>query len=108
VAETDASIDAAPPPLSNADVKVIVAAHFPRLRRCYDDIVADAGIDRQGVVTIGWSIRPDGYVEHVAVVRSSLELPAVERCLVNAISQWRFPLSDLPLEVEAYPFRFAR
>ena len=72
-----------------ARVKQFVQRKQPALKFCYDHVLkTDAKVE--GRVEVAWTVEP-GRVADVYVVGNSSGSKALERCLVERISSWRFP-----------------
>ena len=60
-----------------------------------------------GVVTIGWTVRPDGRVENPQVIHNSTNDDWLGRCTRNVVNDTRFPAATNGRPTPArYPFRF--
>jgi TonB family protein len=84
-----------------------VQQRLPYLReRCYVRRLARVpGL--QGVITIAWTIRPDGRVENAEVVHNGTGDEWLARCTRNVVSDIRFPVSPQGQPTPArYPFQF--
>jgi TonB family protein len=58
-------------------------------------------------VNVRFTISPAGVVTSAETVESSLNSPAVEGCLVDAIARWRFPPPQTKGDlIVVYPFAF--
>jgi hypothetical protein len=54
-----------------------------------------------------WVVRTEGHVERLRVIRSTLESPLIEACLLREISQWRFPRPAIDGQVVRHAFYFS-
>jgi len=71
-------------------VQKIVRQHTGELRACYERELAKVkGLN--GKVTMNWFVAPDGSVTKVFVKETTMKNKAVENCMQNSISHWRFP-----------------
>jgi TonB family protein len=86
-------------------VRQKVLAHTGAARACYE-AEAKGNPDLRGTIIVAWQIDAKGVVTSSLVVRSTLDNPAVETCLLRVVASWAFPPSDAPTTVAAYPFRF--
>jgi hypothetical protein len=91
--------------LSAEQIQRVVVRHEGALRACYDtELTRDATV--RGGVTIAWTITADGAVENASVAGSTINNVRVERCVLRQVKSWRFPESEAPSAVTAYPFVF--
>jgi TonB family protein len=91
--------------LSSEYVQRVVIQHRDDVRACWVSAHADT---LTGVVTMSWTIKPDGHVEQASITRSTLQHAKVESCLVREVSSWRFPPLGSPSVKVSYPFAFQR
>jgi TonB family protein len=91
--------------LTPEQIRRVVVHHEGALRACYDtELVRDARA--RGGMTLAWTIAAEGSVTSASVVSSTMNNARVERCVVRQVKSWRFPTSDAPTHVAAYPFVF--
>jgi hypothetical protein len=86
-----ASPPAAARELTKAEVKEVVVAAMPELRRCGISLKAST-------VTASWLIEADGSVSRVSFEDKKLD-PGVRRCLHKRIAALDFPISDKRMPV---------
>lgn len=95
------------PGLSNALVMGAVQAELPTIQqRCYQRRLARfPGL--QGVITVAWTIGPDGRVQDPRVVHNGTGDEWLARCTRNVVSRMRFPQATNGQRTPArYPFQF--
>lgn len=91
--------------LSAEQIRRVVMAHTGALRACYDSELA-RNPNLRGGVTMTWNIEPGGTVTSAALGNSTISNPRVEGCVQRQVKTWKFPASDSPTNVAAYPFKF--
>ncbi len=91
--------------LSAEQIRRVVMAHAGALRACYDSELA-RNPSLRGGVTMTWNIEPGGTVTSAAVGSSTIGNQRVEGCVQRQVKTWKFPTSDSPTNVAAYPFKF--
>lgn len=91
--------------LSPEQIRRVVIAHTGAVRACYES-EAQKNPGLKGGMTLSWQIEPSGSVSSVSVASSSLGNPRVEGCVSRQVRSWRFPASDTPTTVGAFPFKF--
>jgi hypothetical protein len=91
-----------PPPRTSEEMTVSSERHdaiertFARkageLQSCWSDAY-DKTHDRklEGDVTLGMNITPSGVPADVRVLTTTIKSPAIESCVVRAVSGWQFP-----------------
>jgi TonB family protein len=90
--------------LTSDQIQNVVRAKMPQVRACYErELKRHDGL--KGKVVLGWTIRPDGSVGGVRVVRNTTRNAEMTPCMLRAVSEWRFPRAAEPFDVE-YPFVF--
>jgi hypothetical protein len=92
--------------LSPEQVRRVVMSHTGALRACYES-EAQRNPNLSGGVTVAWQIEPAGNVSSANVASTTLNNARVEGCVVRQVRTWKFPASDAPTRVDAYPFKFA-
>jgi TonB family protein len=76
--------------LDEEDIKKVIQEHLGEVRACYQQrLVAPAY--PQGRVTTRFSIGFDGHVRSSCVLETTVGDPQLDRCVVDAILNWRFP-----------------
>jgi TonB family protein len=87
-------------------IRRVILHGSPELRVCYDNQV----LSRQrseGKVVISWAIGEGGKALNTKVESSNLGSPAVEKCVRDHFSSWKFPEPPAGTVVEVkYPFNF--
>lgn len=71
-------------------VQRIIRRGLPGIKWCYQERV-QANRDLQGKVTLSFVIMPNGTVNNAAVTNSTMNDAALNRCIVDKMSRWRFP-----------------
>ena len=93
--------------LSKEVIMAAITGKMGDLRDCYAAVLP-AKPTLTGTVKMKWFIEPDGSVSKARVTANTLAEPVVERCIVNKVSQWKFPQPRGAGSVEVnYPFQFA-
>lgn len=67
-----------------------ISQNYPDLKTCYHDGLR-RNSDMRGKVTMGWAMDPQGRVSGAEVQTSQLNNKQVEKCMVERLSNWRFP-----------------
>jgi hypothetical protein len=89
--------EAEPLRLRPTDISKVVMAHYPAFRGCYD---SSASASKAGVVSIAFTVAPDGVAtkvrEGIPSLRQRAELKplkdaALTRCFFRVIAKIRFP-----------------
>jgi WD40 repeat protein/formylglycine-generating enzyme required for sulfatase activity len=91
---------------SRETLKLHIGRKAVDLRACYEE-----GRKRipglEGLVTTRFVISPTGTVVAAAVVRSTLDEPETEACILRRLRTWRFPTPDTTATTTVvYPFPF--
>lgn len=73
------------------------------LTRCHRDFFLKASASARTVLEL--TIRPDGAVEDVRVVESTLDDPKATECMVRSVSAWRTPFRPAKPTIFRYPYR---
>lgn len=87
-----------------AGIRVCIRAQEAPIRACYataldgDDTVA-------GMVRVQLVVGPNGDVDEVALVKTTVNDGELERCVLGAVGNWLFPAGTPKLRIE-YPFKF--
>lgn len=90
--------------LSQQAVERVIQRLLPSLGSCYQQI--NAGDQNGGVVTVMFTINPDGSVSDVNIVGNTTGLPALSYCVESTIKKASFPKSEGdPIRIR-YPFVF--
>ena len=92
-------------PLPRATIDRVVRRHEGDIRSCYDiGLSRIAGL--AGTLRLHFIIAASGATTGASVTDSTLEVPEIDRCLVDIVGRWRFPASDTTTAV-TYPLAFA-
>ncbi len=85
----------------------VVRAHRAEIKYCYD-VALGGRKGLEGRVEVRFSILPDGRVRWPAIKSSTLRSAAIERCILERVSTWRFQDmgSECGLSTVHYPFAF--
>jgi hypothetical protein len=86
-------------------IRRVVRSHINEVRHCYNQgLVRDPNL--QGRVSIQFRIDARGSVPASVVGTSTLDAPAVERCIASAVKRWRFPAAPgrMGSVLVTYPF----
>ncbi|MFO0632320.1 MAG: AgmX/PglI C-terminal domain-containing protein [Nannocystaceae bacterium] len=78
--------------LDGAIISRILQAHRNGIRRCYHQSLARDPSAR--VVTVEFTLDPEGTVKTVRPARRQLGDPELGDCIGKAIGRWRFPRSS--------------
>ncbi len=93
-------------PLSKIAVHQVAFIHRNEIRACYEAALQKKpGI--AGKVVAQFVVEPTGSVSHVRIAGSTLNDSAVENCVVNRVSHWRFPRPARRVSV-TYPWTLHR
>lgn len=71
----------------------VIRTYSDEIRFCYQRFL-EGGNSFQGNVASEFKIGWDGWVTEASVGKSNVPNSAVLQCMVNQISQWRFPCPD--------------
>jgi outer membrane biosynthesis protein TonB len=94
------------PAYSNEVVRRVIRRERPRLRACYDELLARSP-QLRGRGDLHFTIGPSGEVVAASFVTSALEDTVFEACVVEAIRGARFPVPPGGGQLEvAYPMVF--
>ncbi|MEM6730170.1 MAG: AgmX/PglI C-terminal domain-containing protein, partial [Myxococcota bacterium] len=88
--ETAAPVVEGPTAIPDETIRKIVRAHRLELRGCYErELRRASGLRTR--IELGWTLGADGSVHEVRVRSAAPRWPALEECLVAAVSSWKFP-----------------
>jgi len=83
-----------PAPVSAKERKAMIlqtiSDNYADLKSCYADGLRKNS-EMKGKVVMGWSMDPQGRVSGAEVQTSQLNNKQVEKCMVDRLSNWRFP-----------------
>jgi TonB family protein len=93
--------------LTSGEIASTIRAGFAPLRACYLALQkrqADAG----GKLTVRFTVKPDGAVDGIGVVDSTLPDATFQGCLHDSVASWHFPAprDGQPVRVH-YPLVFS-
>jgi hypothetical protein len=95
------------PPLTRAEIRLVVRAKLPELRACFEAGLAD-NPELGGRVLLRFTIGPDGHAGPVEIIDDQLGAPDVAGCLAELIPRWQFPRPRPgPALTITYPFVFS-
>jgi hypothetical protein len=80
-----------------------VQSQLPRIRACYERLIKHHPTAR-GRMVLQWTIRPDGAVEQVEVLRDEIGSEQFQGCASRSVAKWRFPRGVEDVSV-SYPFQ---
>ncbi len=88
-------------------IQKVVRQHTGELRACYEkELGKNKGLS--GQITASWIITAQGSVSKTKIKESTMKNKDVEKCIVNAIGYWRFPMPKGGGEVLVeFPFEFS-
>jgi TonB family protein len=89
--------------LSKDAIQRVIKNHVSEIKYCYEQDLA-VSPSLQGKVTVKIVIGKKGRVEEAEVTSTSLNRPAVEKCIENKIKKWKFPAPEGGKVVVSYPF----
>lgn len=94
IASVPESNEVIPSGVSAKDRKAMImqtiSNNYDDLKSCYHDGLRHKS-DMKGKVVMGWSMDPQGRVSGAEVQTSQLNNKQVEKCMVERLSNWRFP-----------------
>ena len=80
----------------------VVLDHNRSIQDCYKQALKKQP-DIKGKVVVRFSVTPDGVVDHVEVIRSTIDYEPMIRCIINRIRRWNdFGESDISLGTVSY------
>jgi outer membrane biosynthesis protein TonB len=94
----------APQRLSSKQVQTVVAQKSDDIRYCYDRAMRGVK-DPTSEIAVSFVILPRGNVAKIKVTSVGGPAKALEKCIVQRVKKWRFPVADAETEVEI-PFVF--
>ena len=92
---------------SKDEIRKVIRSSRSVIERCYDDVLSK-GDEATGMVKVRFRIAASGSVEQVSITKSTVNHPALERCVVDTIRALVFPkpMGSSPVIVN-YPFNFS-
>lgn len=91
--------------LGRAEILKVINANFGQVQSCYERTLI-LQPDLRGKISIEWTIGRDGRVSKVRQKFATMKSPAVSKCLLKKIRQWRFPKPRGGIVIVSYPFVF--
>jgi hypothetical protein len=90
-------------PLSRLQINDGIRGVLSRAKRCYEAALTKRK-DLAGTVELAWTITPEGRVEDVAVVDSTIDDRFVPLCIAAEVQELEFPKVRTATRVARYPF----
>jgi TonB family protein len=88
-------------------IRRIVRRHLNEVRYCYEQVLPRHP-SLSGRAVVQFTIGKDGQVIASVLQSSTLAMPNLESCVVNAVKRWPFPAPERGgLTMVSYPFQFA-
>lgn len=84
-------------------VRGVIKQHIGEVRLCYETELAK-NLELAGRVTVRFTIDSEGKVAEPKVKSSTLNSPAVEKCITDALGVWEFPKPRRGTVAVEYPF----
>lgn len=95
--------------IDSGQLESAMSARRDDFNACYKKSFGQGIPYRSGEVQTRFLIGPDGRATQAAVVRSTLEMPAVGSCILEVIRSIEFPVPQNGSSVKVeYPFRFGK
>jgi TonB family protein len=93
--------------LTSSEIASTIRAGFGPLRACYLDLQKRQA-DAAGKLTVRFTVKPDGAVDGIGVVETTLPDTTFQGCLRESVAAWRFPAprDGQPVRVH-YPLVFS-
>lgn len=96
------------------DVEFVASAHSAQVRACYERTLRGAELSPErgpgGRVELSFTLTAEGLAQGVVATENTLGSVQLAGCLVQRLSEWRFPRPQLPpgrsLPTLSYPFVF--
>jgi outer membrane biosynthesis protein TonB len=86
-------------------VAKVINSHLGEVSACYERaLLKTPGLS--GKIQLEWQITTSGTVGFAKTKTSSLQSPAVEACILQAIKSWKFPAAQGAGVLITYPFMF--
>lgn len=84
-------------------VRGVIKQHIGEVRLCYETELAK-NLELAGQVTVSFTISAEGKVSEPKVKSSTLNSPAAEKCITDAVGVWEFPKPKRGTVAVEYPF----
>jgi outer membrane biosynthesis protein TonB len=86
-------------------VAKVINSHLHEVSSCYERaLLKTPGL--AGKIVLEWQITTSGSVGYAKTKSSSMQSPAVESCILQALKTWRFPPAKGAGVIITYPFMF--
>lgn len=92
--------------LDKAVIRRVIQGHIGAVKQCYEEQLKK-NKDLAGKVMVRFTIGTDGKVLDSTIQESSLNSPAGEKCIADAVRGWEFPKPSGGKVVVSYPFVLA-
>lgn len=92
--------------LDKAVIRRVIQQHLNEVKNCYEAAL-EKNASLAGRMMVRFTIEPDGKVGESSVPESSLNSPAAESCIRDAVRTWIFPRPQSGKVVVTYPFVLA-
>jgi hypothetical protein len=98
----------AAPPLTRQQVRDVIEAAYPEVRRCYQTQLEENALE--GKLVLRMVVKPGGEVEDATILQSQLSAPEVHTCVTEVAKKLKFPRlkGSLPVFVVTWPFLFKK
>lgn len=84
-------------------IRNVIRDHINEIKRCYQ-VELDKKENLEGRVQVNFTIGRDGKVTQSTLEQTTLGSPSAEKCIVNAVRSWQFPMPKSDTVVVTYPF----
>lgn len=84
-------------------IRNVIRDHINEIKRCYQ-VELDKNENLEGRVHVNFIIGKDGKVTQSTLEQTTLGSPSAEKCIVNAVRSWQFPMPKGDPVVVTYPF----
>ena len=92
--------------LSQSDIMAVAMQHKEQVGACVDRQQSKRVGWRSGLLVLGWTIQLSGETTDVMVVREGESSSEIGRCMVDAVSSWKFPEVVEPTKRIEFPVKF--
>ncbi len=90
---------------SREQIRQIVAGSGDPIKHCYERELISSTAAKEGRIVFRWIIDSAGKATKITVVKNSIGLPTLQRCIQRQIRSWVFPPCPRGCVV-VYPFEF--
>ncbi|MBO6936798.1 MAG: energy transducer TonB [Deltaproteobacteria bacterium] len=91
---------------SRENIRQAAHSSYDCVRRCYERGALQEG--REGTVVVRFSFDESGVVSNLTLLRSTLEHPETEQCVMDVVRHTRFPIGEAGATRVTYPYRLSR